>query len=245
MRRLALAALLASCTLGAIAAEAVAPALPAARVVQVNGSGEASGAPDRARLSVAVEARNIDLRTAEAKVNEVVRAYLAEARALGAKDADINTAGYSVNPEYDWVENRQKFRGYHALRQVEITVRDLGKLGDFLLRATKAGVNQVNPPVLESSQQKTIEREALKAATEDARAQAEVIAKALGMKLGGVRSINANAQGYQPPVPMPKVMMAMRSDAVQQEVSGNEQMGFSGGQIRATASVTAEFELLP
>src|SRR3546814_10537504 len=34
------------------------------------------------------------------QVNGIVRAYLAEARALGATDKEISTAGISINPEY-------------------------------------------------------------------------------------------------------------------------------------------------
>lgn len=219
------------------------PPAPAARVVTVSGQGEASGLPDRARLSMAVEARNLDLRLAEAEVNKVVRAYLAELKALGIKDEDINTAGYSVNPEYDWVDNQQRFRGYLARRQIELTVRKLDQLGDALLRATKVGVNQINPPVLESSKLKEIERSALARAAADAQAQAQVLAETLGLKLGAARTVIAGgAQPLPPPVPMVKAM-AMRADAAP-EMSGNEQMGFAGGQIRANASVTVEFDLL-
>ncbi len=238
MRRTLPAALLA---LVAAAAQAEAP-LPA-RTVQVTGEGEAVGAPDRARLSMSVEARNKELKSAEAQVNQVVRAYLAEAHALGATEADLSTASYTVNPEYDWVDNKQLFRGYHAQRQIEVKVNDLEKVGDYLLRATKVGINQVNPPVLESSKQKEIEREALKRATLDAQTQAKLIAETLGMKLGQARTVSTTTQSYQPPVPM--VKMAMRSAMAEAAPSGNEQMGFSGGQIRATSNVTAEFEMLP
>lgn len=239
MRRSLPAALLALIATAA-AAETPVPA----RVVQVTGAGEAETAPDRAQLSMSVEARNLELKTAEAKVNEVVRAYLAEAKGLGATEAELSTASYSVNAEYDWVDNKQVFRGYRAAREITVKVKDLAKVGDYLLRATKVGINQVNPPVLESSKQKEIEREALKRATLDARTQAQLIAETLGMKLGLARTVNASAQNFQPPMPvMPKaMMMRVASDA---PPSGNEQMGFSGGQIRATSSVTVEFELLP
>lgn len=240
MRALALALAIAVFSAPALAAE------PPPRVVQVTGQGEASVAPDRARLSMAIEARNADLRAAEAKVNEGTRAVLAELKGLAIKEDDISTAGYSVNPEYDWVNNQQKFRAYFARREVNVTVRDLSKVGDVLLRLTKAGVNQINPPVLESSKIKETERLALSRAVEDATAQARVVAEGLTVKLGLVRTVNATSQGAQPPMPMPRVMaMKASADMVQQEMSGNEQTGFSAGLIRATSTVTAEFELLP
>lgn len=238
MRHLPLAAALLVFSVAAAAAE------PVPRVVQVSGQGEASIAPDRARLSVAIEARNPELHAAETKVNDGTRAALAALKGLGLKDEDIATAGYSVNPEYDWVNNQQSFRAYLARREINVTVRDLNKLGDVMLKLTKAGVNQINPPLLESSQIKQTERAALARAVEDATAQARVVAEGLSMKLGLVRSINAGSQGVPPPSPMPR-MMAMKASADMAEMGGNEQTGFSAGLIRASATVSAEFELLP
>lgn len=239
MRHLPLAAALFALSFAAAAVE------PAPRVVHVTGQGEATVAPDRARLSMAIEARNAELKTAETKVNDGTRAALAELKGLGLKDEDISTAGYSVNPEYDWVNNQQRFRGYFARREINVMVRDLGKVGDVLLRLTKAGVNQINPPVLESSKLKETERTALALAVGDAKSQALVIAEGLGLKLGLPRTVSAGGAGAQPQPPMPR-MMAMKVSADMAEgMSGNEQTGFSAGLIRATAHVSAEFELLP
>jgi len=238
MRRLPFAIALLAFSFAAAAAE------PSPRVVQVTGQGEATVAPDRARLSMAIEVRHADLKLAEAKVNEGTRAVLAELKGLGLKEEDISTAGYSVNPEYDWVDNQQRFRAYFARREINVTVRDLNKVGDVLLRLTKAGVNQVNPAVLESSKMKDTERAALAKAVEDAIAQARVVAGGLDLKLGLPRTVSASTQGVQPPLPMPR-MMAMKAAGDAAEMSGNEQTGFTAGVIRATANVSVEFELLP
>ena len=133
------------------------------RVVAVNGQGEVSTRPDRARLNLAADALNTDLKAAEAEVNRIVRAYLAEAKSLGAKDEQISTAGININPEYVWDEKtrRNKLVGYRARRDIDIVVSDLDKLGDFVLRATKVGVNHVSAPVLESSKSKDLMKEAL------------------------------------------------------------------------------------
>jgi uncharacterized protein YggE len=49
-------------------------------VVQVKGEGEVTVAPDRARLTMAIEARNAELAAAEKKVNDDTRAALAALR---------------------------------------------------------------------------------------------------------------------------------------------------------------------
>lgn len=211
------------------------------RNVNVSGQGEVSVAPDRARLTLGVEASNAQLKLAEAAVNKVVRDYLAEAKALGLKDEQISTAGVTINPEYVWDDKakRQVFTGYKASRQIELRVDDLTVIGDLILRATKVGVNQVNPPVLESSKAKELTRQALVKATEDARSKAQLLADTLGVKLGAVRNISANDSA---PAPMMYKVAMMRSPAA--DAGGNEEMGFSGGLIKYNASVNAEFDLL-
>ncbi|MGH8446268.1 MAG: SIMPL domain-containing protein [Solimonas sp.] len=217
---------------------------PPPRLVAVGGQGEVSVKPDRARLNLAADALNADLKTAESQVNTIVRAYLAEAKALGAKDEQISTAGVSINPEYVWDEKlrQQKLVGYRARRDIEVVITDLDKLGDYVLRATKAGVNHVNPPQLESSRSDELQRQALAKAAQDAQARARLLADTLGVKLGSVRSIRAEDVGRPMPIMYKAEMRA--AAAPMADGSGNEQMGFSGGEIKYNASVSAEFDLL-
>src|SRR3546814_211336 len=144
---------------------------PPPRIVAVDGEGEVSTQPDRARLNLAADALDPELKTAESQVNGIVRAYLAEARALGATDKEISTAGISINPEYVWDDKakKQKLVGYRARRDIAVTVSNLDKLGDFVLRATKVGINHVSTPILESSQADALSKQALAKAASDAR----------------------------------------------------------------------------
>lgn len=212
------------------------------RVISVSGQGEVSVKPDRARVSMGVEAVNADLKTAEAEVNRVVRAFIAESKVLGIAEADVSTAGINIAPEYIWLEKerRNQLVGYRVSRDLEVMLRDLDKVGDLMLRATRAGVNRVNSPQLESSRSADLTRQALVKATEDARAKAKLLADTLAVKLGPVLRLNAQDAAAPPPYPMVKAM-AVRSDTAE---SGNQEMGFSAGEIRYAASVSADFELI-
>lgn len=213
------------------------------RSVSVSGEGEVMARPDRARLALAADAFNAELKTAEAQVNKVVRAYLAEVKALGIKDEHISTTSVTINPEYVWDEGARNNRltGYRARRDIEVVVIDLDKLGDYLLRATKVGINHVQPAVLESTRATELKRQALVKATQDARAKAQLLADTLGVKLGAVHSIMAQDSFTPPPMPMP--MKAMRMEAAQD--SGNAEMGVTPGEIRFSSSVQADFDLTP
>jgi uncharacterized protein YggE len=233
--------LLALCLLGAAAAQADPP--PDRRAVTVSGQGEVSAAPDRARLSMAVELTDPDLKAAQAKVNGIVRAYLAQARALGAKDEDLSTAALSVNAEYDYSAvssgKGRNFLGYHVSRGITVVVRDLDRIGDYLQRATDAGINSISNPQLESSRAEELQRQALAKAALDAQAKARLLADTLGAKLGPVHTISTSAEVIRPPGPQPR-MMAMAASAP----GGNEEMGFAAGELKYTGSLTAQFDLV-
>ncbi|MDM4770546.1 SIMPL domain-containing protein [Solimonas sp. SE-A11] len=215
---------------------------PQRRSVNVSGQGEVAVRPDRAKLNVAIDTINADPKAAEAEVNKVVRAYVAEARQLGAKDADISTAGISLTPEYVWDDKsrRNRLTGYRARRDITVTVTDLNKLGDYVLRATQVGVNNVSPPVLEASNARELSRQALVKATDDARGKAQLLADTLKVKLGSIYALNASEGYSQPPMPMMARGMA-KAEAFD---SGNSQMGLEPGEIKYTATVNADFDLL-
>ncbi|HKY91283.1 MAG TPA: SIMPL domain-containing protein [Nevskiaceae bacterium] len=238
IRKVGIAGLVAVLMAGAASAHDDSIALH--RHVSVTGHGEITAKPDRARLHLGVTKLDLDLRAAEAGVNGVVRAYLAEAKALGIKDEHISTAGMNIAPEYVWDEKERNNRlvGYRASREIDLVIENLDKIGDFVLRATKVGVNQVQTPQLESSKAKELQSQAMVKAAEEARAKAKLLAETLGAKLGPIHNLSVSDGGMPPPMPK---MMAMRAAAAD---SGNEEMGFSAGEIRFNVQVSADFELL-
>lgn len=216
----------------------LAAAEPVPSTIAVNGHGEVSVAPDRARLSLAIDTVDADLKRAEARVNRVVRVVVDGVKAQQIAAADLTTTAVSMQPEYVWdeKERRQVLVGYRARRDLQIVVRELDRLGDVLLLATAAGVNHVQPPQMESSRAEALGREALARAAEDAQAKADVLARALKVKLGPARSVRESG-GVAPPVPYK--VMAMRAEAD----SGSAQMGLESGQIQVSADVAVEFAI--
>ena len=126
-------------------------------------------------------------------------------------------------------------RGYIAERQMIIKVDDLEILGKLVEGAVGAGVNQVAPPQLDSSERKSKHREALALAAKDARANADVLAKALGVKLGDPISIRDASAKPRPPVPQVRMAAAMESNAA---------ATYNAGDLTFSASVSAVFELV-
>jgi hypothetical protein len=210
--------------------------------IHVTGMGEATAAPDRARLVLITDKIDLNLAKAQSHTSGVVKAYLKAIEGLAVKE--IDTSQITVNPEYEWVnENnngKQVFKGYRVSRTISIQTVGLDNLGDFLQKASTVGITQIQPPVLESSKARDTEREAMRRAALDAKDRAELLASTLGVKIGTARQIHANSnQSFSPPPQQPVLMKAMSAD------TGNADMGISAGSLRYQATVTVEFGMMP
>jgi uncharacterized protein len=226
--------LVASCLSGAAALADE----PRPRTVNVSGMAEVSAEPDIARVSLGVEARRPSLADARAEVVAAVDRVLALTRDLKIDPKNVNATRIQVQPEYRWNENDRErvLLGYVVSRQIEVELKDLDELGTLLERAVDAGVNQVGDPVLDSSRRKELEREAMTKALEDARLNAEALARAAGARLGAARTLSAS--GSAPPVPMYRD--AMRATMAEPAPEAT----YQPGNMKFSASVNAEYDLV-
>jgi uncharacterized protein YggE len=210
------------------------------RTVSVSGSGEVAAEPDLAHVTLGVEARRPTMAEARAEVAKTVDRVLALTRDLRIDPKYVNATRVQVQPEYSWNEKDRKrvLLGYLVSRQVQVEVRDLEQLGPLVERAVDAGVNQVNDPLLDSSKRKSLEREAMAKAVEDARLNAETLAKAAGAKLGPVRMLNGASSA--PPMPMYRRGPMVMADAAAAPPAET----YQPGEMKFSAAVNAEYDLL-
>ena len=210
------------------------------RLVTVSGNGEVETVPDRALVLVGSEARNPDLKTAQQQVNRVVDRFLALCDELRIPREQVQSTAANVQAEFDWNNETHERRmlGYYVSRQLQVDLRDLDQLGPLMERAVSSGVNQVSPPQLGTTRAEALRREALTKAADDARLNAEALAKTLGARIGKVRRIASSDVGLQPPPQPVERAMAMMKDG------GGGAETYETGQIKINAQVTAEFDLL-
>ncbi len=227
-----------SCALWLSAANAAEADRP--RSVSVQGQGEVQAEPDRAFITLGVESRKLKLEEARADVARAVDAVLKLTRDMKIDQKLVRATRVNVQPEYNWDNNARERNliGYFVSRQVELELRDLEKLGQLLERATDLGVNQLGDPRLDSSKRRELEREALAKAVEDARANADTVAKAAGGKLGAARTISASSGYVPPPMPMARMKVAMAAEA------GDASQSYQSGQMSFTGTVQIEYDLI-
>ena len=213
---------------------------PRPRTVSVSGMGEVTAEPDLARITLGVEARRPTLADARSEVAATVDRVLKLTRDLRIDPKQVNATRLQVQPEYNWnpKDRKRTLLGYIVSRQVQVELRDLEQLGPLLERAVDAGVNQVGDPMLDSSRRKALEREAMTSAVNDARLNAETLARAAGASLGPVRTLNGGASG--PPMPMYRAQIAM-SDAA---AAPPAEATYQPGEMKFSANVNIEYDLI-
>jgi uncharacterized protein YggE len=220
----------------AIGAEAERP-----RTISVTGQAEIQAEPDRALLTLGVEARKLKMEEARAEVTKTVDAVLKLTRDLKIDPKYVRATRISVQPEYNWDNNARERNliGYYVSRQVEIELRDLEKLGQLLEKSVDLGVNQIGDPRLDSSKRRELEREALAKAVADAKLNAEAVAKAAGARIGPPRTIAASSGFVPPPMPM------MKAQLMRTEAAADASQTYQSGQMGFSGSVQVEYDLIP
>jgi uncharacterized protein len=202
-RRLWCAAALAGTALVASQVQAQQPpSQPEGRII-VTGAGSIHVPPDFAQIRSGATSRAKTVKEGSAANSKLMDAIIATLSDSGIAPADIQTSWFSIQPVYapprPGVE--PSLSGYSVSNQVEVTIRQISKLGDILDRLVSAGATDVgNIAFLISDPSKALDQ-FREAAVADARHKAELYARASGVSLGRVLSITEDA-GYAPPIPL-------------------------------------------
>lgn len=77
-----------------------------------------------------------------------MRTVIERMRQLGIAERDIQTSGISLSPRYDYDEasRRQVFRGYMASNRVQVTLREIERIGTVLDALVEAGATDLSGP---------------------------------------------------------------------------------------------------
>lgn len=177
--------------------------------IVVAGTGRVSVVPDVAdlRLGVAVTRPKIDsARSDAAAVMDTILAAIGDA---GVPRRDVRTTLLSIQPQYDYRDGRPPtLTGYALANMVEVTIRDLAKLGDVVDASLAAGASSMDGLAFRVADPAPAEREARQLAMADARARADVLANAGGLTIEGVADI-VEGGAVRPPTPFPKAERMM------------------------------------
>lgn len=163
---------------------------PVEHTIAVAGSGKVTLVPDMATVRLGVLVQKDSAKAARQLGAERMTSVIAALKKLGIDDKDIATSTVSLGPVYDWSNNTQRITGYQLQNTVTVTVRDLDKLGDILDSTITAGATTVDGISFDVKDRVGAEAKAREAAMADAKAKAETLASAAGVRVTGVQTIS-------------------------------------------------------
>lgn len=208
----------------------------------VSGTGQARVAPDEAHVRLGVLAQAPTARAVQDQVNRVAGAVLEAVRKLGIPAEDIQTSGLSLSPLYSQVVSKSgenqppRITGYQANNTITIRVGDLAKTGPVIDAGLGAGANSLDGVDFGLRNDEAARSQALAEAARTARAKAETLAKALGVRLGEILEVAEGGVSVSPP-PSPRYGMA------RMEASSMAPTPVSAGQVGVEASVTLRYRI--
>jgi len=220
--------------------------------ITVSGTGKFSAAPDIAEFSFTVSNDAKTMTDAETAVTTQANALVSQLKKAGIADKDIQTTDFSAYPKY---ENQaiatpvimcpggacpspvtnQVVVGYTVSTTYSVKVRDLTQVSAIASLITNANVNSVSGPNFTLDNPESVQNQARDLAIADAKTQASVLAKQLGVHLVRITDFQENDGGSV--VPMYASAMKVGS------VASAPTPDIESGQTTENVSVTITYQI--
>ncbi len=161
------------------------------RTLNVSGIGIVYLTPDIVYINIGVNTQRENAAEAVEINKEQTNAVIQAIKDFGVDAKDIRTTNFSIwsNPQYD-PAGQITGTNYVVDNSVNVTVRDLEKLGDLLDAAVAAGANSIYSIQFDVEDKSEATKEARTKAVEDAKVEAQELAEAAGLSLVSIQSIN-------------------------------------------------------
>lgn len=205
-------------------------------MIVVSATAEVEVVPDRASLRVAVETRGRTAAEAATANARIQTAVLSAIRRAGVADAHLRTSSVNVSPVYEYPREggRPTLAGYQATNGVDVQIQDLSKIAAVLDASLGAGATNVNGPHFSIADPSVPRRAALESAVKRARADAEAMASAAGVRIASVLDISTGELDT-PPVEFARRMVS--------SLAADTPTPVESGRITVRAAVTVRFAI--
>jgi len=171
------------------------------KILTANGRAEIKTIPDKISLYFSVEGEGENAKIAKDINSEITNQLIDGLIKEGLDREEIQTLSYNIYEDFDWTPTGRKSKGYKAVQTILIKLSkdDMDRISNAIDVGVDSGaiLNYIN---FELSQEieNNYRAEAIKLATEDAKMQAQAMAKGSGNKLGKLVSISNQDSYYQP-----------------------------------------------
>ena len=213
------------------------PAAAAKRMISLSASGTVKATPDMASISTGVTSEGQTAQDALSKNTDAMTKVVDTLKGAGLEPKDIQTTDFSVSPIYERKKDEEAtfITGYRVNNNVNITVRDIDKLGDVLDKLVRAGANQIGSISFGIAEPEKMKDEARKLAMKNAIGNAKLYAETAGVELGPVIKITESGNYTPRPYRAMAAAAPMMAEA--------KQVPVEGGTMSVEAKVEVTWEL--
>src|SRR5260370_16554421 len=184
-----------------------------AETISVTGTGKTTLIPDRFSSTAGVQTTAPTVEEAVNQNNAKRGSVIGGVKRAGGTDQEIRTANFSIYPQQVYEQGQPpRVVGYQASNSVVVTKKDIAVAGRLLQVALNAGVNETSGLNFEVSDPARGRDQGLRAAFDDAKAKASLLAQAAGRTLGRAMMITEGSEMAPPPRPMPVGVMAAKGE---------------------------------
>lgn len=174
--------------------------------------------------------------------SQKMNALLHELEKSGLEKSEIHTGQFTIRPTFtpypknpppDW---QPAINGYEVTNIIQIKTEKIKQVGTFIDIANKADANKINDLQPGLKDERKYREEAITQATQNAIADAEVMAKAANVKLVRLLSISLNEAKNHFPQPLTAQFFKARNAEA-------ESTPIESGEIEVKANVSVIFEI--
>jgi len=207
--------------------------------IRVTGDARVTAKPDRVLIDIGVTTRAALSQDAASQNARAADSVFAAVRKVAGPTAVLKTISYTLNPNYRYhpKEGEPTIDGYTALNVVQVTLDDLTRIGAVIDAATQAGANRIQGIQFTLRDQDAVRAQALREAATRARAEVDVLAAALGVKVLRVLTVEESS---------PRVMpLRVYNGAARAAAAEAAPTPVEAGTLDITADVTLSVEVGP
>lgn len=112
--------------------------------MRINGVGILNVEPNMATVILGVITENISLKVAQKENTLKSMSLIKQLYEMNIPKEKIKTVSYDIQPQYDFIDGKQVFRGYRVANMLSVTIKDLTTIGEVIDKSTASGANSVS-----------------------------------------------------------------------------------------------------
>lgn len=214
--------------------------------ISVTADGEVTAVPDIATLSFTVSKDATTAKEAQNLLNADITKVLEYIKKQNIADKDVKSEYGGVTPKYAPAQNNivcvrypcevaPVVVGYTASQSISIKVRAVDTGNEIRTGLASLGVTNISGPTFSIDDEEVLKDLARSKAIEKAKEKAEVLAKELGVHLGGVVSFSENTGGNYP-------MMYAKAGMMDSAVASAPSLPKGENKVSTTVTITYEIK---